>query len=241
MTRMYTNFTIAVAAALVAGSSAFADQAVPGATQIVVADDKPQPQEQLDPDAFLAQVVARYQRLAQYEDIADVVQITTRTGEEPVRVETRISSKIKDGELTVETPGSQVLDGVGLNLPIKKGPGAELLVLKYNLRLAPHMTFAFEEDPLKDFRWRVEEGFTPTKANSVTIDNKEFVHLELKSGDGLSEDFVAKFDLYVDPDSLLVERIEGEERLPGGADSYTTWDITLITAIDTPPVVQVNP
>ena len=67
------------------------------------------------------------------------------------------------------------------------------------------------------------------------------VHLELKSGDGLSEDYTAKFDLYIDPESLLVERIEGEQRLPDGADYYTSLDITPITAIDTPPVVQVNP
>ena len=241
MTRMYTIIAIAACTTLIAGGSAFADQDAPTAANVVVAEDKPKAQEQLDPDAFLAEVVERYKRLAQYEDIADVVQITTRTGEEPVRVETRIASKIEDGELTVETSGTQVRDGVGLDLPIKTSPAMDAFVMKYNLWLSPHMTLAFKEDPMKDFRLGVDEGFTPTKAKSVTIDKKKMVHLELISGDGLSEDYTAKFDLYIDPDSLLVERIEGEQRLPDGADYYTSLDITPITAIDTPPVVQVDP
>ncbi len=240
MTRMYRNLITTLASALIVGGSAFADQAAPGATQNVVSDDKPQAVEQLDPDAFLAEVVERYQRLAQYEDIADVVQITTRTGEEPVRVETRIAAKIEDGELTVETPGSQVRDGVGLDLPIKTSPAMDAFVMKYNLWLAPHMTLAFKDDPMKDFRLGVDEGFTPTIAKSVTIDNKKMVHLELKSGDGLSEDSTAKFDLYIDPDSLLVERIEGEQRLPDGADYYTSLDITPLKALDT-PIAIVSP
>ena len=54
--------------------------------------------------------------------------------------------------------------------------------------------------------------------------------VQLTSGDGLSEDFTAKFDLYVDPESMLIQRIEGEQRLPDGADYSTTLDITPIRA-----------
>lgn len=238
MTRMYTKLAIVFTTAFVAVGSVLADQA---ATVQIAVDDQPQAEKQIDPEAFLAQLVERYQRLAQYEDVADVVQITSRNGEEPVRVETRISAKITDGELTVETPGSQVRDGMGLDVPIKTSPAMDAFVMKYNLWLAPHMVLAFKDDPMKDFRLGVDEGFTPTKARSVTIDNKKMVHLELKSGDGLSEDYTAKFDLYIDPESLLVERIEGEQRLSDGADYRTTLDITPLKAIDSPIVQVVDP
>jgi hypothetical protein len=72
----------------------------------------------------------------------------------------------------------------------------------------------------------VDEGFTATGAESVTIDNKPMVHVELKSGDGSSEDCQAKFDLFVNPDSMLIERIEGEQVLPDGANYSTTLQIT---------------
>ena len=182
--------------------------------------------------AFFESLVDHYRALVAYEDVADVVQITTRPGEEPQRVETRIAATIQDGNLRVETPGSQMRDGIGLDVPLKTSPAMEAFVEKYNLWIAPHMALRFTDEPLQDFRLGVDEGFTPTFTETVIIDGRSLVHVQLRSGDGLSEDYTAKFDLYVDPDSMLIQRIEGEQRLPDGAEFSTTLEITPILADD---------
>ena len=195
-------------------------------------------QPSLDPLAFFERLVERYRVLSAYEDISRVVQITTREGQNPHRVETRIACKIDNDALRIETPGSQVRGGIGLDTPLKKSPAMDALVLRYNLWLAPHMALRFTDDPLKNFRLGVKEGFTPTETEHVTVEKKQLVRLELKSGDGLSEDYTARFDLFVNLQSMLIERIQGEQRLPDGAEYRTTLDITPILTEQSEPANQ---
>ncbi len=187
----------------------------------------------LEPAELFQRLVERYRRLETYEDRVDLVHVTTRSGQPPHRVETRIACHIVGGTLRVETPGSQVRDGFGLDVPLRKSPATEALVLQYNLWLAPHLTLRFTEDPLRQFRVGVKEGFVPTKAEPVTVGDRRLVRLELKSRDpsgGESEHYTARFHLYVDLESMLIERIEGEQRLPDGADYRTVLDITPLRA-----------
>jgi hypothetical protein len=51
------------------------------------------------------------------------------------------------------------------------------------------------------------------------------VHLELRSGYVQSECCTARFDLYIDSQSLLIERIEGRQRMPYGSELETTVEI----------------
>jgi hypothetical protein len=231
MARFTLTIVVAPAAIFLGSAAALGDDRTPApvsspppaAVQHASAD-------RADALAFFQSLVDRYRRLVAYEDVADVVQITTRPGEEPQRVETRIAATIQDNKLRVETPGSQMRDGIGLDVPLNTSPAMEAFVQKYNLWIAPHMALRFTDEPLQDFRLGVDEGFTPTEIETVTIDNKSMVHLQLTSGDGLSEDYTARFDLYVNPESMLIERVEGEQRLPDGADYRTTLDITPIRA-----------
>lgn len=55
---------------------------------------------------------------------------------------------------------------------------------------------------------------------------------------GSSEDYTARFDLLVNLQSMLIERIEGEQRLPDGAEYRTTLDITPILAEQPEPANQ---
>ncbi|MCH8211820.1 MAG: hypothetical protein IIB99_10690 [Planctomycetes bacterium] len=231
MTRFTHTIVVAHAVLLLGSAAASADQNTVGSISsphITASQDAGA--DRADARAFFQSLVDRYRRLVAYEDVADVVQITTRPGEEPQRVETRIAATIQDNKLRVETPGSQVRDGIGLDVPLNTSPAMDAFVQKYNLWIAPHMALRFTDEPLQDFRLGVDEGFTPTKIETVTIDNNSMVHLQLTSGDGLSEDYTARFDLYVNPESMLIERIEGEQRLPDGADYRTTLDITPIRA-----------
>lgn len=185
---------------------------------------------EIDPVCFFEKLIARYRCLEAYEDIARVIQITQRSGEKPLRVETLIGCEIQDGRLLVETPASQIRRTAGLDMHFRQSPAMEAAELSYKMWLAPHMALRFTDEPERDFRPGVREGFTPTEAESVTVGEKPMVHLQLESGDGRSEPGEARFDLYVNPASMLIERITGSERLSDGANYETTLEITPISS-----------
>lgn len=180
----------------------------------------------IEPAVLFQQLVNRYKGLHFYRDTARIVHVTHRGGEETSRVETEIDCEVRDGGLKVESPTSQARSAMGLDMPVRKSPAAEALQRGYDLWLAPHMALKFAAEPLKTFRSGVDEGFTPTEAEHVTIDNREMLHVELRSGDGLSESCTAKFDLFINPDTMLVERIDGEQSMPDGARCTTSMQIT---------------
>lgn len=181
----------------------------------------------LDPAQFFDQLVHRYRALTAYSDRTRIIQITRDHDQEKLkRTETEISSDFSDGKLMVESAASQLRSHLGLNIPIRQTEEISELSSKYRLWLLPHLSLKFSEKPLEEFREGVSEGFTATDAAEVTVDDKPMVHLELTSGDGLSGDYNARFDLYIDPESMLIERIEGRQRLPDGGDSETTFQIT---------------
>ncbi len=178
-----------------------------------------------DASAVLDRLIERYRGLEAYRDSAEVVCVTEREGEAPHRVETRIACEIDGGRLKVHTPGSQIRDAVGVEAPVAPSPAMEALVRRYRLWIAPHMALRFTEDPRREFRLGVGEGFTATKAEPVEEAGRSLIRLELRSGDGLSESCTARFDLFVDPSTMLVERVEGQQRLPDGAQYRTTLRI----------------
>lgn len=180
----------------------------------------------IDPLRFCQDLIRRYQGLSDYRDTTKVVQVTQRRGEGPSRVESSINCQITAGKLKVQSPNSQMREATGLNLPLHSTQAMRDLQMKYDLWLAPHMAMKFADKPLKNLRAGVEEGFTATQAESVTINDKPMVHVELRSGDGLSQDCAAKFDLFVNAESMLIERIDGEQRLPDGASYVTSLEIS---------------
>ncbi len=214
---------LVVGGALGAGGAAVADEHGTSANAV----------SEINPQAFFERLIERYRRLETYRDTVDVVYVTAAVGREPHRVVSRISCRIADGRLRVQTAGSQVRDSIGLDVPIKRSPAMEALVLRYNLWLAPHMTLRFAEYPRKEFRLGVDEGFTPDSARLVTVAGRQMIHLHLRSADGSGERVTAAFDLIVDPDTMLIERIDGEQRLPDGTNYRTSLRITPLEATDT--------
>jgi hypothetical protein len=180
----------------------------------------------IEPAAIFEQLVKRYKGLHLYRDTTRLVQVTSREGQETSRIETEIGCEVRDGDLKVQTPATQARASIGLDLPVRQSPAAEAAHRGYDLWLAPHMALKFADEPLKNFRSGVDEGFTATEADSVTIDDKKMLHVELRSGDGLSESCTAKFDLFINPETMLVERIDGEQRMPDGASCTTSVHIT---------------
>lgn len=184
-----------------------------------------QPPEYPGPVAFFEQLVDRYRRLTGYRDTTSIIEITERAGQLPERVEKRVACAIRDGELEITTPKRQLLRHFGVALPIAPVPVLDAAAGELDRLLAPHMTMKFAREPLQEFRPGVAEGFTATEVGPVTIDRKEWVHLKLKSGDGRGDQGDATFDLFVDPKSMLIERIEGEQLLADGTSRQTTISI----------------
>jgi len=183
-----------------------------------------------DATLFFDRLVEHYRSLDVYDDTAQLVETTHRDGETSARVETTMACHVAAGELRVNTLAREVRDSLGMAVPVKTTPPMKDSLRKFDLWLAPHMALKFTETPLKEFRAGVDEGFTATEVASVTIDEKDMLHLALRSGDGRSDHCDAKFDLYINRESMLIERIDGEQRLPDGASYCTTLHITPVTA-----------
>ncbi len=195
----------------------------------------------LDPALMFDRVVARYQELSAYEDTVVIEQVTARSGERAVRSEVEISCTLNTaGDLDISTP-SDAVGGLGrllagdpaMNENEDADPGensepqtSSLRPSEYELWLAPHMGLRYSKSPLEDFRAGIDEGFTAVKAECVSIENQDVLRLDLQSGDGLSEDYRAKFELFIDPATLLITRIRGIQLLPDGANLLTEFIIT---------------
>jgi hypothetical protein len=199
----------------------------------------------IDPQRFFHLLVDRYHRLQSYQDWTSVRHVIEREGEAPQCVETRIGCEITDGRLHVETPGSQLRRQSGLHVPFRSSPPIDLLDEQYQLWLAPHMALRFTDEPDREFRTGVDQGFTATSAQEVEVDEKPMVRLELTSSecedptaDDAGEACDSQFYLDVDPESLLIERVRGRQRLPDGAKLETELDIEPRTYRDAPPEVE---
>jgi len=187
---------------------------------------------------FFEVLVERYRNLTSYSDLSRIVQVIQHAGEaEARRVETQMSSEVADGSLRTETALMQIRRTFGLELPLPKPEPLSRAELRYQLWMLPHLTLKFADQPLREFRDGVHEGFTATELTAVTVNDRPLMHLELRSGDGMSDDAAATFDLYVDPESMLIERVHGQQRLPDGGNYETTIEITPRThePDDSPP------
>lgn len=179
----------------------------------------------IDPDLFFEKLVQRYREISTYRDTTQLVQITRRTGERDLKQETSLICEVVNDELTVRTPARQMREGFGMSLPFRKSEALKQMEHRYQLWLAPHLTLRFAEEPLRELCEGLVEKFTPVLTERVVRDNRPMVHLELRSGDGLSELSEARFDFYINPTSMLIEHIDGLQHLPDGSDFITTMEI----------------
>ena len=185
----------------------------------------------IDAVLLFSQIVARYRDLAVYEDTVDVEQVISRDGEESTKEETEIRCEIdENGEVSVSTPAQLIAKDLGIGALFHDwmiSPARS----QFDTWMAPHMTLRVSKKPLSEFRSGVEEGFTPVKAEKVTVEKKELVRVDLQSGNGESEDYRAHFELFVDPETLLITHIHGEQMLPDGANLVTDYEITTERAV----------
>lgn len=185
----------------------------------------------IDPGRFLEVMLQRYRGLTTYIDSARLVTVRTAPGAEPVRVETRIECEVRDGERLIRTPGEQLRRGIVGRVALRRPPAMSEAQRRYDSWLAPHLALA--EEPAGDGAPAngAIESMRPARAEAVTVDERALLHLELASPDADGDgDDDATLEIWVDPDSLLVERVAGRQRTPDGGDWRTELDITPVYA-----------
>ncbi len=165
--------------------------------------------------AFFQKLVERYRSLQRYSEEAEVEQVTDdpATDAPPIRTRSRVRADVDDRSLTVETSSLAGMVSETLRPDDDGASDAELWML-------PHLRLRFDEKPLESFRPAVRTPFRASELDRVRVDDRELVRVELLSGETGAPD--ARFSLYVDPDRMLVERVEGDEWLPGGLRHRTT-------------------
>ena len=184
--------------------------------------------------AIFDTLVERYRQLVDYEDTVAVVETVTRESQAPHRVETRLACRIENDRLRIDSPGAQVRGGVALGPPVARSTAMESLALRYNLWMAPHLVLRFKQDPLADFRVGVPQGFIVAGVEQATWRDRPLMKVRLKAAAvedaGADVAKTAQYDLWVNPDSMLIERVTGHQTLPDGAEYRITMDITPIRA-----------
>jgi hypothetical protein len=231
--------SVTVAGILLSGSMLATATATPPPASIdsCITYDADSGEPLIDASCFFRMLVSRYRDLAFYEDVSHVWRVTHRDGEEPKCVETEIGCEIENGELRVQTPGSQALDLFGLSGLFRSSNQIERAGLQYDLWLAPHLAPRFADEGETQDADDVAQ-FTAMTAEAVTLNEKPMILLAVAQAADEDPERKATLDLYVDPESMLVERAEHRQTLPDGAKYETTVEITQRTARTTAEVAK---
>ncbi len=170
---------------------------------------------------FFEQLVERYRSLIRYTDSFLFEQrIGSIDGDADSEVRTRVSarSRIADGEVEVSTRTRQVVESVS-------GTGAKG-PREVDLAIAPHLglRLRYVDEPLREFR-PGGEGFRATGITTVELENQPMVRVELRSVGASPGHPGSVFGLTVDPHSMLIRKVDGEERLADGRQCTTSISI----------------
>jgi hypothetical protein len=219
------------------GFAAAAEAPPPASIDSCITYDATSGEPLIDAGCFFQMLVTRYRDLAFYEDVSHVLRVTRRSGEEPQSVETEIGCEIADGKLRVQTPRSQALDLFGLQGLVPPIEPSERAGVQYDLWLAPHLVPRFAQDGHASDADEASQ-YTAMTAEAVTLDEKPMILLAVERAVDADPETSATLDLYVDPESMLVERAEHRQTLPDGASYETTVEITRQTARTKAEVVE---
>jgi hypothetical protein len=209
----------------------------------------------LEADDVFDCLARRYRGLDSYSDVTQAVCEQTGGGnsDESSRFEMRLDCEIRGGKLTVTLPREQMRKLTGLDLPVAVPARLARLWRAYQLWLAPHMMMHESETPLAEMLAGGAQGGGETleavRVQSVLVDERPMVHLQLKApsmsdagatksnaGGGQGVDAAAAagrdadaasfIDLFVNPRSMLIERVEAQRTLPDGRTWRTRLEIT---------------
>ncbi|MGA1057206.1 MAG: hypothetical protein ACO3Y3_05880 [Phycisphaerales bacterium] len=168
---------------------------------------------------FFERLVERYRELIRYADSFLLEQrIGSIDGDADSEVRTRVSarSRIAQGAVEVSTRTRRAVEAVSGDRTAESR--------EVDLAIAPHLGLRLLDEPLRDFRPGTE-GFRATSIKEVEHDRKSMLRIELRSGGESPGEPSSVFGLTVDPNSMLIRKVDGEERLADGRSFTTTISI----------------
>jgi len=225
--------------AITLGATGVDAEASNDATDVLTDNAFCQATGRLDPEVFFDQLVERYRRLDRYVDEVVVCwqTISDATPEDVDEVRLTMDCTASDGALSVQTSGGTLWRRFGINIPFRPMPGARRAAMESRYYLAPHMALMFSEDPREQLHADVDRPLVAHQVSEVMIDDRRLVQLDLAAGEATgATDNTATVDdtreesstvsLYINPESMLVERVDRHESFGDGRSQRTTLDIT---------------
>lgn len=181
---------------------------------------------------FFESLVRRYRELVRYADVSWFEQVIS--GADPSdatssRSRVRVEGRIADGRVEVISTATRLLEAL---LPSEdRDPGTRNAEDRRRVRrgldatLAPHLALRLLDQPLRQMRPSGLDEYRPTSLRTVEVDDRPMLRLELRSGGDTPGEPSAVLELTIDPESMLIRRVEGEERWPDGRTCSTSIEI----------------
>ncbi len=133
------------------------------------------------------------------------------------RTETTVECVIREGRFAVTTTARRLRAMLGRVLPVRSGPGVTEASRDLDQWIAPHAVL--------DREARTDLG--PAAASRVRIDDRDFIRLDLEGGGD-------RLELFVNPETVLVERASGVRPLPGGGSWRGQLDVRTVGEFEPP-------
>ncbi|MFK7960398.1 MAG: hypothetical protein AB8G96_07710 [Phycisphaerales bacterium] len=176
---------------------------------------------QLDAACVLDRLRDRYLSLVDHREAGWLTEEYHRAGQtSSQRTETRVDCSFDRGTVSVSTPARRVAGGLlGRLFPVRVAPVTGPASRAVDQWIAPHAALGDADGSI---------GLPPAAAGSITFDAREMVRLDLEDADD-------RVELFVNPDTMLVEFVRERRSLPDGGTYRAELDI--ITSPSAPVAV----
>lgn len=168
----------------------------------------------LDADCAFGLLQRRYQSLRDHRERGELLEEIDLGDSVVRRTETKVDCTVRDGRFAVTTTARRIRTFFGRMVPIRSGPGPRDAARELDRWLVPHAVL--DRDGTG--------GLGPASADDVVVDERSLIRLELEgAGD--------RVELFVNPETVLVERALGERALPDGGRWRGQLDIEVVGSV----------
>lgn len=218
--------------------------ATPPTTREIIVSESERIGASMDANTLFGKLVHRYRGMSFYQDSVKLAHRTVAPSSgikddptEPIRSEQLIDCVVDGSYLDVV---SSALGG-GASCDARDVSPIGRLAMARQLWTLPHLALRFADEPLRSMHGGGDCGsLVPTRVEEVTIDAKQLLRLHLESEHSNTTDPLARceqatLDLYVNPASMLIERIEHSHGLGEGLRYEATLEIRPSRAVEEKP------
>lgn len=211
------------------------DPPIPRTTREVIRAESARTGVSLDAGTLFGKLVDRYRGLALYQDSVKLAHRTIAAEPElpSVAVSQSMGCTVDGSTLAVISSAL----GTGGSCDTRDASPIAKVELARQLWTLPHLALRFADEPLRSMRGGCGT-LVPTRVEEVTIDERPLLRLHLESArpadgeEGSCEE--STVDFFVNPHSLLVERVEHSHTIAEGVRYEATLEITPERAVSAP-------